>query len=94
MGKKGKALKKAEKLMNDYANNLEAMGDDAKKIDTCGDCDDCKDFTKCIKGIRFGIADLAETIAWIIREMHKLDTSVMDIISLAPEKPSEPDYFQ
>ncbi len=80
--------------METYAKDLEGMAKEAFAVGDCKDCINCKDINKCIKGIRFGMGDLAETLAWMIREMHRLDTSVVDIVGMAPKKTSEPDYFQ
>ena len=92
--KKPKQIKEAEELMETYAKDLEVMAKSAYDQKECGDCLKCDEATKCIRGLRNGIGDLAETMEWLIREMRKLDSSVYDIVSMAPKPSSEPDYFQ
>jgi len=89
-----KQLEETEELMETYAKDLEAMSKSAYDQKECDNCLKCDEVTKCIKGLRNGIGDLAETMAWLIREMKKLDSSVYDIVSLSPKPSSEPDYFQ
>jgi len=89
--KKKKTKKKEKENTETYIKDLIEMAKSAWACEECEDCMKCENHTTCIIGLRNAVGDLAETLAWLVKEITKIDGAIVDLVNIIGSKKDSED---
>lgn len=70
------------KKIREYVSDLRKMSKSCYDLKGCTDCAKCEDMTECLQGLRNGLGDIAETLAWLIENIDVLDDTICEIAEI------------
>lgn len=71
--------------IDEHIKDLERMAESAYDFDDCKgkDCRKCEDLSKCLRGLRNAIGDLAQSQATILKNIKELDSTLFVLVKKA-----------